>query len=81
MKYAKELLLYAVTDVKMTPTTNNIYSGETFRNTISAAVAAANAPVQMFSFAFFAMFIIGTAMSATTAGLIPLNIFITVGLS
>ena len=74
-------LLHMVKAVNVTATTNSIYRGDTLRNIISSAVRAASAPVKKLSFAFFAMFIIGTAMSETTTGRIPLKMAITVGLS
>ena len=58
-----------------------MYIGETFAKTISNVVHSAKVPVYKLSLDFFAMFITGTAISATTTGRIPLKIFITVGLS
>ena len=70
-----------VTVKNITAVTSSIYSGDTFRKAISAIVAAAAVPVYILSFDFFAMFITGAAIRATTAGLIPLKILITDGLS
>ena len=44
---------------------------------MATAVATASAPVYMFNLAFLAIFTTGTAIRATTAGLIPWKTFMT----